>query len=200
MAAPDPYAIASSWIANFGHALEAGDVIGAVSTFALDGYLRDILVFTWNNRTLHRRDAITSFLMPTLPNVNITNVQVDERQYFSPTYGPIGPGVFAVSTGFTFETPIAKVQGYARLVEDKQKQWKALSVFTMIDELKGHPEMGQESGSYGGHTRTYRIVLFGGFRLIVLTVEVAWSLVKEERQLKVESDPHVIIGSVTSIS
>lgn len=153
MTSRDASAIASSWVSGFGQAAEAGDVKRLVSTFLPDGYLRDILVFTWNNRTLHGHDNISSFLGSTLAHASITNVQLDERQYFCPTHGQIGPGVFAVSTGFTFETPIAKGNGYARLVEDEQKQWKALSVFTMIDELKGYPEIGQEWGSYGGHTR-----------------------------------------------
>lgn len=155
MLAPDADTAASSWLASFGHAAETGDVKALVSAFLPAGYLRDMLVFTWDNRTLHGHDGISSFLNSTLPKMSITNVRLDEREYFQPTYGEIGPRVFAVSAGFTFETSIANVKGYARLVADDEKQWKALSVFTMIDALKGHPERGQESGAYGGHTRTF---------------------------------------------
>jgi hypothetical protein len=54
--------------------------------------------------------------------------------------------------------------------------WKALSVFMMMDDLKGHEEVGYEDGVYGGHT-------------------LGWEDVNRERREKVESNPHVIVGS-----
>lgn len=154
---PDAQAIAVSWLATFSKSLEAGDVDGVISTFFPDGYLRDILIFTWNNRTAKGHTAIRAFLASSLHAAHITNVVLDERQYFNPVYGAIGPSVSGVSTGFTFETPIAKGQGYAKLAEDENGEWKALSVFFMMDELKGHGDLYPESGVYGGHTRAYDI-------------------------------------------
>lgn len=154
---PDARTIAVSWLAAFSKSLEAGDVDGVVSTFFPDGYLRDILIFTWNNRTAKGHTAIHAFLAPSLHAAQITNVVLDERQYLNPVYGAIGPSIFGVSTGFIFETPIAKGQGYARLAEDEKGEWKALSVFFMMDELKGHGDLYPESGVYGGHTRAYDI-------------------------------------------
>lgn len=116
----DARAIALSWLSTFSKALELGDVDGVVSTFLPNGYLRDILVFTWNNRTSKGHTAMRAFLAPSLQATQITKVVLDERQYLHPVYGPIGPHVDGVSTGFTFETRIAKGQGYARLAEDEK--------------------------------------------------------------------------------
>lgn len=150
--APDAYAISTTWLATFGKALEEGNVEGLLPCILPHGWFRDILVFTWDNRSAHGHDSIRSFLAPTLPNAQITNVRLDERQYYKPMYGSIMGPVLGVGTGFLFDTPIATCQGYARLMQDPEGAWKAVSIFVMMMDLKGHEEMGQESGVYGGHT------------------------------------------------
>ncbi|KAF5369532.1 hypothetical protein D9758_002791 [Tetrapyrgos nigripes] len=54
------------------------------------------------------------------------------------------------------------------------KEWKAFTVYTMLDSLKGHEESGPETGVYGGHT-------------------LAWKDVRQDRRKMVEENPHVLV-------
>lgn len=153
MTVVDAQSVASAWLSKFALSLETGDIKSIVSLFLSRGYFRDLLNFTWDYHTLHGHSGISSFLQSNLPSGSINNVRLDERVYFAPTYGRIGPTDVGVSTGFTFDKDgIAKGQGHAKLLQDEHGEWKALSVFMMMDCLHNHPELGPESGVYGGHT------------------------------------------------
>lgn len=164
---PDAHAIASAWLSDFAKPFEAGDVEGILPSILPNGWFRDILIFTWDNRTARGHDAIRAFLAPKLPNAKISNIRLDDRQYFKPTYGSILGPVLGVVVCFLFETPIAKGQGCARLMQDGEGKWKAISVFLMMQDLKGHEEMGPESGVYGGHTSASFLVLHGDMSFVV---------------------------------
>ncbi|KAF7350593.1 Flavin-binding monooxygenase [Mycena sanguinolenta] len=166
--------IASSWLKTFGEFLEAGDISGATSCFAPHGYLRDILVFTWNNRTLAGQDRIASYLKDTLKAAAITEVKVDTRPNLGPEPRPLSPAASGVCSGFTFHTRVGYGQGYFMLVENENGEWKALTVFLMLTDIKGHEESGPETGVYGGHT-------------------LAWHDIHRERRQAIERNPHVLI-------
>jgi hypothetical protein len=171
-----PSQIATSWLKSFGEFLEAGDIAGAVSCFVPDGYLRDILVFTWDNRTLAGQARIESFLKATLKPAAISQLILDTRAHLGPELGPVTHAASGVSSGFTFETAVGHGQGYFSLVETATSEWKALTVFTMLAEIKGHEESGPEKGVYGGHT-------------------LAWHDVHRERREAIERDPQVLISA-----
>jgi len=57
--------------------------------------------------------------------------------------------------------------------------WKALTVFTMADDLKGQEEVGRETGLFGAHT-------------------LSWEEVNVERRANIKSDPWVIISNFVS--
>ncbi|PCH35655.1 FAD/NAD(P)-binding domain-containing protein [Wolfiporia cocos MD-104 SS10] len=66
-------------------------------------------------------------------------------------------------------------RGYVRLLLDSSSgEWKALSLFTMVDAIKGYEELGPEDGTYGGHT-------------------LSWDEVIDERRAQTERDPYVLI-------
>jgi hypothetical protein len=113
-----------------------------------------VLVFTWDNRTLHGHRNIVEYLEKNLASANITNVVLDETPALcpSPFTLPFGQGI---EFSFRFETPIAYARGLARLLPTSTTEMKALSVFVMVEDLKGHEESGSESGLYGGHTITW---------------------------------------------
>ena len=56
-------------------------------------------------------------------------------------------------------------------------QWRALSVFMMVSDIKGHEEKCHELGTYNGHT-------------------LSWEEVHGARREAIEKDPYVIIGEV----
>ncbi|KAJ7267699.1 hypothetical protein B0H12DRAFT_1098435 [Mycena haematopus] len=170
----DSSQIAGSWLKSFGEFLHAGDISGVISCFAPDGYLRDVLVFTWNNRTLAGRARIATYLMDTLKPATVTQVRLDTRPNLSPEHWPLTHTASGVCSGFTFDTAVGYGQGYLTLVVNEAGEWKALTVFVMLTDIKGHEESGAETGVYGGHT-------------------LAWHDVHRERRLAIERDPHVLI-------
>lgn len=171
----NPTEVATAWLARYASALSSANVPETVSTFLPHGWLRDIQVFTWDNRSLSGHEKISSYLANTLPLARISNVLLDTRLHLEPEIisAPSGDGVFAA---FTFETPIVHGRGAVRLFLDSNSEWKALTVYMTVSDLKGHEELSHESGIYEGHT-------------------AAWSDVLAERQQQTEADPNVLIGS-----
>ncbi|KAJ6493419.1 FAD/NAD-P-binding domain-containing protein [Mycena sanguinolenta] len=170
----DASQIATSWLKIFGEFLEVGDISGATSCFAPHGFLRDILVFTWNNRTLAGQERIATYLKDNLKPATITQVKVDTRPNLSPELRPLSPTASGVCSGFTFNTAVGNGQGYFMLTENENGEWKAPWVFMMLADIKGHEESGPETGVYGKHT-------------------LAWHDIHRERRQAIERDPHVLI-------
>ncbi|CCM04096.1 uncharacterized protein FIBRA_06255 [Fibroporia radiculosa] len=164
--------IAANWLRGFGLAAFSHDVSKLVDTFLPHGWLRDALVFTWDTRSLDGRDTITAYLRDTLAAVHLSNFKLDERPGLCAEYALNGS---AVAAGFAFEMPDRLGHGYVYLQPDEATgDWKALSVFMNLEEIKGHEEAGPEPGVYGGHT-------------------LAWEEVNGARRARIESDPHVLI-------
>jgi hypothetical protein len=163
-------------LATFGQLLAAGDVSGVVSCFVPDGYLRDVLVFTWKNRTLAGQAKIAAYLANTMKPAAVTALKLDTRTHLTPEFGHLTHAAEGVSSGFTFETHVGPGQGYFSLVQDDAGEWKALMVFTILADIRGHEESGPEKGVYGGHT-------------------LAWHDVHRQRCEEIERNPHVLISA-----
>ncbi|KAF7352016.1 hypothetical protein MVEN_01163800 [Mycena venus] len=168
---PDYAEIASSWLAQFSSFLGSADAAGAATCFHGHGYLRDILVFTWKNRTLQGHAKIIAYLEGTVGAAAITAMKLDDRAHLTPSFMPMAGSVVS---GFTFETAVGPGQGYFFLNPAPTGEWKALSVFMTLVDIRGHEESGPEEGVYGGHT-------------------LSWEDVHRERRLKIEQDPYVLI-------
>ncbi|KAJ6622294.1 FAD/NAD-P-binding domain-containing protein [Mycena sp. CBHHK59/15] len=168
--------IASSWLANFGRSLASSDIPGVTSCFQPNGFLRDVLVFTWKNRTLRGPERIASYLSGALETgISVREFQIDECEGLSPSVGATlsTSQSCAISSGFIFATAIGVGRGYFTLTP-VGSEWKAVTVFMVLWDIDGHKELGPEEGTYGGHT-------------------IAWSDVHNERRAAVEKDPHVLI-------
>ncbi|KAJ7042124.1 dimethylaniline monooxygenase [Mycena alexandri] len=175
----DPIQIASSWLQQYGDFLKSGDVKGTVSSFQPNGFLRDILVFTWNNRTLNGHEKITAYLEDTLRSACITEVELETRRGLVPELSGfnaqmISPVAETVSAGFTFGCKVGRGQGYFVLIPTEAGEWKAISVMTQLADISGHEEWILEEGIYGGHT-------------------LSWTDVNRERREAIEKNPYVLI-------
>ncbi|KAL0948592.1 hypothetical protein HGRIS_011150 [Hohenbuehelia grisea] len=145
--------IASSWLRDFSNSLVSAEVDAVASSFHPDGWFRDLLVFTWDNRSLEGHDNIRKYLADTLARAKITDVTLEERPHLKPVFGNVTPRHQGVEAGFTFQSNIALGEGFFRLTQNEESgEWKALSVYMAVRDLKGHEELGPESGVYGGHT------------------------------------------------
>ncbi|KAI1795123.1 dimethylaniline monooxygenase (N-oxide-forming) [Ganoderma leucocontextum] len=142
--APDPHHIASDWLAACSAALSRAEADAVAQLFLPDGWLRDLLVFTWDVRSLAGREKIAAYLADTLSLAKITEVLLNE----SPNLGPqtivipqLG-GVQGVEVAFTFECRHGHGRAHARLLRDASGRYKALSLLTELSDLRGHEELG----------------------------------------------------------
>lgn len=169
----EPHDIAAAWLHGFALAAFRGDVAATVDTILPDGFLRDWLVFTWDIRSLEGHASISAYLVPTLVSTHLYNFKLDDRAGAAPeTVLDVGVGA-----GFTFEMLHRRRRGYVRLFPstcDITKEWKAMSLFLMVEDIKGHEELGPELGVYGGHTLSWAEVLAERRALLNLVASRRW--------------------------
>ena len=172
----EQHVTAQTWLATFSNALSSNDPRAVASMFLPFGWLRDVLTFVWDNRSLNGPDQITSYLSEDdrLTRTQVTAITLDDDLNFQPATTTDPNGDPGIEFGFIFETPIAHGRGFARLRQDAQAQWKALTVFMMVSDLKGHEER-KEQVDFETDGKT-------------------WSKVFHERKAQVEMDPYVLIG------
>ncbi|KAJ3809772.1 FAD/NAD-P-binding domain-containing protein [Lentinula aff. lateritia] len=165
--------IASAWLSQLSYSLEQKNAASCASLFHHNGWLRDLLVFTWNLRTLHGHGQILDYFSSNMESTTISELKVTEDAYFKPSPGEL-PG--SVSSGFTFSTAIANGRGLFTLTRaaSESEVWKAFTLLVSLDSLKGHEPIGAEQGVYHGNL-------------------LCWSEVREQRARIIEANPHVLI-------
>ena len=139
----DARSVAADWLASLSSAISAADVEAVTGHFLPDGWLRDVLVFTWDVRAIEGRDRIASYLADTMSPAHITEVRLNDttdlvpRTVAIPTLKDSG-----VELAFTFECRHGHGRAHARLLRDPDGNFKALSLFTELSDLAGHEEAG----------------------------------------------------------
>ncbi|MGI9421244.1 MAG: NAD(P)-binding domain-containing protein [Geminicoccaceae bacterium] len=116
----------AAWLQSLGTALTAGDISAAVALFEDDGYWRDLLIFTWDVRTLEGRPAIAEML-----HANLTRTAPDQFRLSEEATHDDG----VIQAGFTFETAIAHGEGIFRL-----RDGRCRTFLTVMRDLKGFEE------------------------------------------------------------
>ncbi|KAJ4478382.1 FAD/NAD-P-binding domain-containing protein [Lentinula aciculospora] len=166
--------VAFSWLAQLSLSLEKKDAASCASLFHSNGWLRDLLVFSWNLRTLNGHERILEYLSSNMDSTTISDLKItSDNVYFKPSPGSF-PG--SVSSGFTFSTPIANGRGLFTLTptDSESGSWKAFTLLVSLDSLKGHEQSGAEQGVYHGSS-------------------LNWSEVREQRARMIEANPRVLI-------
>ncbi|PIL37039.1 hypothetical protein GSI_00731 [Ganoderma sinense ZZ0214-1] len=155
----DPQVIASSWLADCSSAFATQDLDALTGLFLLDGWLRDLLVFTWDNRSLEGREKIKAFLLPTLSDAQVSGFKLDESAYLAPRTSDI-PQIQAtdIEFAYNFECRRGPGRGYVRLLADADGEYRALAVLMMLYDLRGHEEIStlhlrDEADSAGHNTQ-----------------------------------------------
>lgn len=149
---------AQRWLDSFasGFIERSGAGTAVARAFLPDGWLRDLLVFTWDVSALTGHSAIASHIDAGLGRSILggppSNFALDTRTHFAPSILEASRGTpGALEIAFTFETPRGKCLGVARLLRAEDLNWSALSVFMKLDAFHGHEEIGPELGRYGGY-------------------------------------------------
>ncbi|MEW5809491.1 MAG: NAD(P)/FAD-dependent oxidoreductase [Actinomycetota bacterium] len=119
-----------AWLADFEAALAVRDIERAAGMFAVDGFWRDLVSFTWNLKTLEGRDQITDMLTARLTETDPSGFRTREE--------PVQDGD-VVSAFIQFETGTGRGTGHLRIRSDGGED-KAWTLLTALQELKGHEE------------------------------------------------------------
>ncbi|KAG2356762.1 FAD/NAD(P)-binding domain-containing protein [Suillus spraguei] len=177
MASEDLYAISVDWLKSLEVASFTGDATSFVSHFHLDGWFRDLLCFSWNFRTLSGSEQICGFLSevvdgkPRLEHSGLHDFKIDDHTANEPSPFKLpGPqGIEGVQGAFTFTItkPAALGRGFFRLTQGADGKWKALTLFTNMQDLVGHEESSaNQHGLYEGRKMTWEEDVEARFRAI----------------------------------
>jgi len=132
-----PTTIASEWLRQFGEALEQRETDRAADLFMAEGWWRDLLAFTWDLRTFHGAKTIAAALGRTVAAAEPRGFRLE------PGREPTLTGTDAARTVeafYRFETRLARGRGFIRLMPLETGSWKAWTLLTAMEELKGHEE------------------------------------------------------------
>ncbi|KAG2152558.1 FAD/NAD(P)-binding domain-containing protein [Suillus bovinus] len=177
MDSEDFYAISAEWLQRLQVASSTGDSTSFVSQFLSDGWLRDLLCFSWNFRTLSGLEQIHGFLSevvdgkPRLEHSGLRDFKLDDHTANAPSPFKLpGPqGMEGVQGAFTFTItkPAAFGRGFFRLTQDADGEWKALTLFTNMQDLVGNEESSaNQHGLYEGRKMTWEEDIEAKFRAI----------------------------------
>ena len=163
---------ASSWLSDFETALSTGDVDGATSAFAEDGFWRDLVAFTWNIRTQEGRPAIAAMLRDRLADTAPSHFALE---------GEATEADGIVDAWFTFETKVARGRGHLRLKATPAGD-QAWTFLTTMTELKGFEEKRGENRIKGAEHGSKK-------------ARKSWLELRREEEAKLgyEEQPYVVI-------
>jgi len=132
--------IAESWLAQFGQALAAPGRARLKTLFHPDSLWRDVLALTWHIKTVNGSDAILRELATHADRARPTGFKIDPHR--TAPRNVTRAGTDAIEAIFGFETSEGRGSGVLRLTGDANDSnaFKAWTLLTALDEIKGHEE------------------------------------------------------------
>lgn len=138
----NPHTIASNWLSASASALQNADVGAFADLFLSDGWLRDLIVFTWDVRCLSGREKISAYLAPLLSTARITNLRLDETAHLAPSTFPSSyHKATGVEFAFVFDCQHGHGHALVRLIPDADGQFRAFTLLTQLSGLPGQEEL-----------------------------------------------------------
>ncbi|KAF5378871.1 hypothetical protein D9615_006928 [Tricholomella constricta] len=134
----DAKAVAKAWFKIFAQSAEASDAQAVAQLFVPDAFWRDMLALTWDFRTFSGLPKITQFLSDRLGSAHPRAFTLRDDAYLG-LQQPF-PDLAWINLMFDFETEAGIASGIARLVPSANGEWRAHTVFTNLEDLKGFPE------------------------------------------------------------
>ncbi len=183
----DPHLLASGWLSRFTAAMKGTDISSVTDLLLHDGWLRDVLVFSWDIRSLEGRETIASYLQSShFTEARVVDVRLNATTDLAPRiYNLPQLQAIGVEFAFTFDCRHGHARGYVRLLRDTDGVYKALTLLTELSDLVGHEEV---------NTLLFEDDLAGDPNVAIPTKDLR-SRPGNWRQ-QVESNPHVLIGTV----
>ncbi|OAX32752.1 FAD/NAD(P)-binding domain-containing protein [Rhizopogon vinicolor AM-OR11-026] len=180
-----PEVISANWLKSLEVASSTGDTASFVNHFLSDGWFRDMLCFSWNFRTLSGQEKIHGFLSEAVDDQsrlgysNLHDFKLDNHSVNAPSPFKLPglQGAEGIQGAFTFSItkPAAYGRGFFRLTQDVDGNWKALTLFTNMQDFVGHEE--SSADRYGPHE----------------SQKMTWEDYVDAKFRDIEADPTVLI-------
>ncbi len=147
--------IAADWLAQFDAALQMRDADALATLFLADSHWRDVLAFTWTIRTFSGAETLLAPLCGHAARALPVGFEIDVRRTAPRIVTRAGTA--AIEAIFRFETAQGHGCGVVRLVEGDGGRFKAWTLFTELDALKGHEErLGRARPKGESYSRDFR--------------------------------------------
>lgn len=114
-----------------------GDATAVIDLLVDDDFWRDMLALTWDFHTYEGKDTIKQFLANQLPKFNPSAFTLCED--LTGLHIPYEDLAW-IQAFFEFDTIVGHASGIFRLVPLADGSWKAHTVYTSLEGLKGFPE------------------------------------------------------------
>ncbi|KAI0933038.1 hypothetical protein AcW1_000021 [Taiwanofungus camphoratus] len=165
----DVQKVASEWFRAFSQYISANDIDGILGISLEDVWWRDMLALTWEFRTFHGAPKVKTFLQDRLTAANVSSLELGDVALKQPY-----PDLAWIQSFFTFETDVGIASGVFRLVPSSTGIWKAFTIYTNLEDLKGFPEkIGPHRNFLPNHGK--------------------WKSQREREREFVDADPKVIV-------
>ena len=145
---PDAEAVATEWVSSFNDFAKSG-ASGLSTLFLKESYWRDLLCLTWDFHTFQGPEKIKARLKSQDGSCRIKALTIDDSSSVGrPQVSAIDfeGKLKGIRSFLTVDTDVGRGRGLIRLLPDPgdQGKWKAFTLFTTLQELKGSEELIRE--------------------------------------------------------
>ena len=143
----EPEKVVQGWLDIFNAVLKSRQEGSPISKAFLDNsYWRDLLCLTWDFRTHHGHQQISGFANDFIATDHTITLSLDKSfEHRKPAVAPLDLNgtVKCVQAFLDVDTDVGRGKGVVKLVPDDSdgQKWKAFTLFTTLEELKGHEEL-----------------------------------------------------------
>ncbi|KAG5301047.1 flavin-containing monooxygenase [Histoplasma ohiense] len=137
----EPRKLVVEWVDKFRASLAQANVSDLQKLFLTDAWLRDMVVLSWDLRTINGAYKVAAYFQENLERAKFEKFHPRESGQFEPQFKTVKLGLQWIETMFDFETETGKGSGMLRLVRDSDDIWKAYMLGFVLQGLKGYEEM-----------------------------------------------------------
>ncbi|KAL4875248.1 hypothetical protein BJY04DRAFT_232792 [Aspergillus karnatakaensis] len=134
----DAARIANDWLSSLAESLSQGQ-LSDIRRHFLDNesWVRDFVTFSWDIACHNGADTISNYLNSS--TAEFTDPVADQPGALQPHLADMG-GLRFVLSGFSFKTKFGLGRGVLRLTNVGADEWKAWTVFTVLESLHEQPD------------------------------------------------------------
>ncbi|GFF26975.1 probable indole-3-pyruvate monooxygenase YUCCA3 [Aspergillus lentulus] len=138
----NPRDIAQQWLTNLETQLGKLPVpqLKLSELFHKDSWWRDMLALDWDFHTIHTVSEIEQYIGRNQSRARLTAFRLQQMGRFQPKIETPVEGLRWISSIFFFESRVGRGTGVLRLTQDGAGVWKAYSLYTSLQGLKGFEE------------------------------------------------------------